>query len=202
MNGVGRRYYSLMQPRGSYAKGLAKREEILDAALRSFAENGYDRTSVREIARTVGLSQAGLLHHFSSKQELFLDVLRRRDHESIETSRDHGSHSVEGLIVAVERNTQQPGLVGLYVVMSAESAHASGLAREFFGARFQWVLGDIERDVARRQDRGEMTQTLPARQIASLLVAAADGLQLQWLLDPEGIDMVAELRAVVAAFST
>jgi AcrR family transcriptional regulator len=58
---------------------LPQRSEILDVALDLFSRNGYDRTSVREIARRVDLSQAGLLHYFNSKEELFTEVLRRRD---------------------------------------------------------------------------------------------------------------------------
>ena len=50
-----------MSPRGPYAKGVAKREEILGVALDLFARDGYDKTSFREVARATGLSQAGLL---------------------------------------------------------------------------------------------------------------------------------------------
>ena len=53
-----------------------KRREILDAALEVVARNGYSRTSVRELADAVGLSQAGLLHYFDSKEHLFAEVLR------------------------------------------------------------------------------------------------------------------------------
>lgn len=190
-----------MQPRGSYAKGLAKREEILDCALESFIDKGYDRTSVREIARAAGLSQAGLLHHFANKESLFLEVLRRRDEESVSGNEERGVHSVHGLIDAVERNAAQVGLVGLYVVMSAESAHTEGLARDFFRGRYAWVLEDIAADAARMQEAGELTSRLTALEIASLLVAAADGLQVQWLLDPEGVDMPERMRALVAALS-
>ena len=52
-----------------YAKGLAKREEILSTALDVIARTGYGRTSVRELASAVGLSQAGLLHYFASKEQ-------------------------------------------------------------------------------------------------------------------------------------
>lgn len=190
-----------MQPRGSYAKGLAKREEILDAALESFVDKGYDRTSVREIARAVGLSQAGLLHHFPNKESLFLEVLRRRDEQSVTGNEERGVHSVHGLIDAVERNSRQAGLVGLYVVMSAESAHTEGLAREFFRGRYAWVLDDIAADVARMQREGQLTERLTAVEVASLLVAAADGLQVQWLLDPAGVDMPGRMRALVEALS-
>src|SRR5690606_19486752 len=65
--------------RGSYAKGVAKREEILTRALEVIAREGYRRASVKELAESVGLSQAGLLHYFGTKDELFVDILRKRD---------------------------------------------------------------------------------------------------------------------------
>ena len=65
--------------RGSYAKGVAKREEILTRALDVIAREGYRGASVKELADAVGLSQAGLLHYFDSKEELFTEILRKRD---------------------------------------------------------------------------------------------------------------------------
>ncbi len=64
---------------GSYAKGIAKREEILSIALDLVAVNGFRRTSIKDIADAVGLTQAGLLHYFDSKDELWVEVLKRRD---------------------------------------------------------------------------------------------------------------------------
>ncbi|QUX31868.1 TetR family transcriptional regulator [Nocardiopsis akebiae] len=58
---------------------MAKRGEILDAALTVIGRDGYSRATVREIADAVGLSQNGLLHHFGSKERLFVEVLRHRD---------------------------------------------------------------------------------------------------------------------------
>src|SRR5690625_7571158 len=65
--------------RGSYAKGIAKREEILTEALRVIAEAGLHGASVKAIAEAVDLSPAGLLHYFDSKEKLFTEVLRKRD---------------------------------------------------------------------------------------------------------------------------
>ena len=47
-----------MAGKGSYAKGVAKREEILRTALEVFAKQGYRGTSLRELAEAVNLSQA------------------------------------------------------------------------------------------------------------------------------------------------
>jgi len=55
-----------------------RRTEILDAALDQFAERGFQGTSVREIARAVGVNEATLYHYFKSKAEILeaiIDVL-------------------------------------------------------------------------------------------------------------------------------
>src|SRR5579859_3164080 len=53
------------------------RELLLQAALALFAENGYEGTSVRDIARAVGLSESVLYAHFSGKQAIFDAVFAR-----------------------------------------------------------------------------------------------------------------------------
>src|SRR5690606_20984100 len=65
--------------RGSYPKGQARKQQIVDVALAVFARSGYHSGSLREIARRVGLTPAGVMHHFASKEELFTEVLRQRD---------------------------------------------------------------------------------------------------------------------------
>lgn len=46
------------------------RQDILDAALDLFAENGFFGTSMREIARRVGVRESALYHHFPSKESI------------------------------------------------------------------------------------------------------------------------------------
>jgi AcrR family transcriptional regulator len=185
-----------MAARGPYAKGLAKREEILEVALAHFAERGYDRASVREVARLAGLTQAGLLHHFSSKEELFLAVLQQRDDRLEKPDEPRHTHSVGRLIEAVERNAFEPGLVRLFVSMSAESVESDGPARAFFEERYGWLRGELHADVSHRQDNGDFAPDLDPDDVASLLIAVADGLQLQWLLDPANVDMSRLLRVL------
>jgi AcrR family transcriptional regulator len=180
-----------MPPRGPYVRGVAKRDEVLDAALELFSRAGYDKASVREVARASGLSQAGLLHYFSSKEELFVEVLRRRDLRDQErfAAERNPRLTAEGLIDTVRHNVDEPGLVRLYVAMSAESATVDSRVRLFFQERYGKIINGIAEDIRRRQADGELSVHLDADTIASLLVAAADGLQLQWLLDPDRTDM-------------
>jgi AcrR family transcriptional regulator len=50
-------------------------EGILDRAAALFARRGFVKTSVQDVADAVGLSKAGLLHHWSSKDALYAAVL-------------------------------------------------------------------------------------------------------------------------------
>ena len=73
-----------------------KRAEILAEAVRVFAESGYRGGSLKEIADRVGLSQAGLLHHFSSKEELLAEVIAARDARTARSSSPATEHSAAG----------------------------------------------------------------------------------------------------------
>jgi AcrR family transcriptional regulator len=54
------------------------REHILDIAEALFADNGYDGTSLRDVARAAALQTAAIGYHYPSKEELFDTVVRRR----------------------------------------------------------------------------------------------------------------------------
>lgn len=51
------------------------RREILSAALGLFADQGFHGTSMRQIARKVGVRESALYHHFQNKQELFTAMI-------------------------------------------------------------------------------------------------------------------------------
>ncbi|HUK76594.1 MAG TPA: helix-turn-helix domain-containing protein [Thermoleophilia bacterium] len=52
------------------------RQRILDAALDLFIEQGYEKTSLREVAERVGVTKAALYYHFASKDEIFRTLMR------------------------------------------------------------------------------------------------------------------------------
>jgi AcrR family transcriptional regulator len=189
-----------MPARRSNAKGEAKRAEIAEVALKLFSRNGYDRTSLREVARLAGLSQAGLLHHFRTKEDLFVEVLLRRDQRNERFYDQTVEHDVttEGLIEIIKHNALEPGLVRLYVAMSAESTDAASQARQFFVNRYEMLRSNIAADIRRQQEAGEFPDALDPKSAATLVIAAADGLQLQWLLDPGEVNMGTRLEQLSA----
>jgi AcrR family transcriptional regulator len=181
-----------MSRRGPYAKGEAKRAEILDVALEVVEEHGCRRATNRMIAERVGLSQAGLTHYFATREDLYVEVLRTRDERDTEQIFEKNP-TFEGFIDIITHNASVPGLVQLYVEYSAEATFPPHPANEFFQERFAWVHGNLKAVIERAQETGELGPDLDADYAADLIVAAADGLQVQWLLD-RSVDMAARLR--------
>jgi AcrR family transcriptional regulator len=192
-----------MARRGSYAKGVAKREEILEAALEVVAREGYRGASVKELADAVGLSQAGLLHYFGSKEELFTAILRKRDEVD---SRRFGTlgddvpadRLRDGFLEIIRHNSEVPGLVQLFSRLAVDAADPEHPAHGYFAERSEALRRTFAQAIARRQDEGRMAAGVDPETLARIVQAVADGLQLQWMQDPS-IDMAATVGALFDA---
>lgn len=191
-----------MARRGSYAKGVAKREEILTTALEVIAREGFRGASVKELADAVGLSQAGLLHYFGSKEELFAEILRKRDEvDSVAYGEigDTSDVSVEdlqrGYVQVVRHNADVTGLVQLFARLSVDAAEPGHPAHDFFVERGRTLRAMFAESIARAQADGSVPDSVDPDTLARLFQAVADGLQVQWLLEPD-IDMAATVEAL------
>lgn len=60
-------------------------ENIITISAKLFAEKGYDKTSMQDIADAVGMSKGGIFHHFSSKEDIFNAVMERQFEQITET---------------------------------------------------------------------------------------------------------------------
>lgn len=189
-----------VQVQRGYAKGRAKRREIIDHAMVMFGEVGYRGASLREIAARCAISHPGLLHHFPTKESLLLAVLEHRDEVDnarlVEDGSD-GLTTLRRLTDLVALNATRRGIVELYAVLSAEATSADHPAHGYFVTRYRTAVDSavLAYTQARAADalRGGIEPEAAGRQ----LVALMDGMQVQWLLDDGTIDMAGVVRAHV-----
>jgi AcrR family transcriptional regulator len=182
---------------GRYPKGVAKRAEILETALALVARQGFHQTSVRDIARAVGLTQAGLLYYFESKDDLWVAILRKRD--EIDADKGPDDPDPAGTFASlVGHNADVPGLVQMFTNLSAAAAtDPEHPAHEYFRERYRSVRASLAAGIGRMQASGRLDDDIDPEALASILMAVSDGMQLQWMFD-DSRDMRAHVDAVIA----
>jgi AcrR family transcriptional regulator len=181
-------------PRRTQAERTQQRkEQLIHEAIRFFGQYGFHGAKLADIAKAAGVTEPGLLHHFPSKEHLLMEVLAERDRLDRERF-DPAIHGEAGdplnfLQELVEHNETVPGLVQLFTVLVAESIDEQHPGHDFFRRRYQ-DLRDQTIDVLRKtQACGNIRKDIPAEDLVILLFAMMDGLQIQWLYEPEKINM-------------
>ena len=188
--------------RGPYAKSAQTRRSILDSALTVFAESGYRSGSLREVAEQVGMSEAGLLHHFTNKSALLSAVLERRDdltRERFDFDPEHGLDSLRSAIALVEYNASTPGVVELFCTLSAEATSPSHPVHQYFADRYTMATTMFRQVFEKVAARGELREGVDPAAAARATIALMDGLQIQWLLDRDSVDMAADVRRYLSS---
>jgi AcrR family transcriptional regulator len=181
---------------GSYEKGVARRQEILERAAEVFRERGADGTSLRRIATMIGVSHAALLHYFDSREQLLVAVYAHAESKR-DTSGDAADSAVDVLVKAAMLNVGVPGMVELYTTLVAAALAAEDTpSNEFFSARFARIREELTERLGAEQAAGRLRDVVEPADIAALLIAASDGLQIQWLLEPS-----VELERTLETFS-
>ncbi|SDY60881.1 TetR/AcrR family transcriptional regulator [Herbiconiux ginsengi] len=185
---------------GSSAKGVARREQILLTAMDVLGHDGYRNTSLRGIGRALDIEPAHILYYFDSREELLQKVVERWDANTVA---EYGHPvtpevALDFYVRAIRDNLRIPGIVHLYLTLAAEAVHPDHSAHAFFVARFRRVRELLRDGIRHEQALGHIDAALDADREARRLIALADGLQLQALVDPE-IDAPGDLEAAVTA---
>lgn len=202
--GTGRAPYRPGAEEARPSKGERTRARILDAAAELFSRSGFNAVSLRDIAAHAGLTHAGLLHHFPGKDRLLMEVLERRDlidaRELFPGLLRPGSPAPEParrlrlLLDLVARNSRTPGLVALYAKLSAEATDPDHPAHSYFTRRYRYLRTELTGVVAGLQRAAGTDGAVDPGVVAGQLLALMDGLQTQWLLEPEAVPMEALVR--------
>ncbi|MCK3770723.1 TetR/AcrR family transcriptional regulator [Microbacterium aerolatum] len=170
-----------------------KRTEILKAAVEIFGNKGSTNGTLADVAEQVGMTHAGVLHHFGSKQNLLLEVLAYRDQADVQDLDEKHIPGGPELFLHLVRtafvNAQRPGIVQAYTVLSAESITDDHPARSYFEDRYTTLRREISEAFAELCAQEGVTEPDTVAAASAAILAVMDGLQLQWLLHPGVVEL-------------
>ena len=172
-----RRYATL------FAKGEDRRQRILAVAQRLVTRNGGRGTTLSQIAQEAGVTTAGLLHHFESKEQLLHAVLDARDADDL-AHVDITGGVVEQLERVTERFERSPGLIGLFTVLLTENLDPDAPLHDRFLGRYQDAVAIVTEGIRRGQNAGRYRTDLDPAVKAMEIIAFLYGMETSWLLDP------------------
>ena len=180
-----------------------RKQEILDSALVAFSQKGFYKASLADVASAAGITAAGLLHHFKTKEALLVELLAQRDlldrPRSAGGGRPRGRALLQHFVNTMARNMTRPVTTQMYAVLSAEGVTEGHPARQWFMDRYDGLRLALSTALTEAGADGDIATDLDADSTAAAIIAVMDGLQIQWLYDPESVDMAALTHQVITA---
>lgn len=161
-------------------KSEAKRRVILDVAARTFSERGFERTSMSEICARVGGSKATLYNYFSSKEELFFEVMFlateaefEATHACLDPASEHVAQVLRTFGQRLLRLIYSPKVLPVRRLLAAESGRSNlgHLCYERGPKRSHAILAEFLRSAMTQGKLRDADANVAARHLHGLLEA-------------------------------
>jgi len=177
-----------MQAHPLEADDPGRRGQIVRAAAAVLGRQGYDGTSLKDVAREAGVAPGLLHYYFESKQELLLEVVVVMEREMIrdwQAAVEHVDDPLERIVAALDhaaaRCSEQPEffrlLFDLYNISLASPALQARCAQ-----MWSHFIDEIEAEVRRVLGRLPAYAVVPPRDLAGAVAGAIDGIALSGLV--------------------
>lgn len=195
-----------MKRRGPYRTGIESRAKIVAAAVDVFGRNGYRGGTLQQVAETVGLTAGAITKLFGSKEQLLIAVLQHWAFltEDVIGAEARGRARLEGFGRLMAFHMEHRGFLELYITMAAETAASpEHPAHDFMVERYSSTLEHLRSLLTEGVLEGSF-RTMAEAEIdneAECLLAAMDGLEIQFLLNP-AFDLEGSFRLYIEKLET
>jgi AcrR family transcriptional regulator len=186
--------------------GEASRQRILDAATQIAGERGYDGTSVALVSERSGLPASSIYWHFESKDQLIAAVIERSFDRWLERMHAwvpprEGASQEELFEAAIRRTaaalTAAPDFLRLGLMLVLERRPQEATARRMFlqvrERAYKGMVASYEAFFA------EVLDAADVRTLATLTMAAADGLFIAHELEPASVNLADAFQLLAEA---
>lgn len=167
------------------AKGEDRKQRILTATQRLLRRNGWRGITLGQIAREAGVSSAGVLHHFTSKNQLLHAALDARDaYDEAKLVTLSGEDIVAQVTRSADRFREAPDLVGMFAVLLMENLDPEAPLHDRFLGRYRSAVETVAEGIRQGQCAGRYRADVDPDVKAVEIVAFLNGMETAWLLDP------------------
>jgi TetR/AcrR family fatty acid metabolism transcriptional regulator len=186
------------------AAGSDKRDAILRAATKVFAQHGFFQSQVADVARVAGVAAGTVYLYFKGKDDLLVSIFERSMREVLA----EGRAAVAGITDPAERLRQLAhlhlGRLGrdrnLAVVFQVELRQSVKFMERFSESFLQDYFALIRQAIADGQQHGSFRKDLSATTATKIFFGALDEMATNWVLSRRKYDLSAEADAVVDLF--
>jgi TetR/AcrR family fatty acid metabolism transcriptional regulator len=189
---------------GRPSADIDKRQLILDAATKVFAERGFFASQVADIARRAGIAAGTVYLYFRSKDEVLTSLFDRTMLVAIED----GKRALETIADPAERLR---GIARLHlerlgrdrdlaVVFQVELRQSTKFMARLSATRLRTYLGFIRDTIAEGQATGVFRAGVPPTLAAKMFFGALDEMATNWILSDRQYDLVSDADGVVDIF--
>jgi len=165
------------------AKGEDRKQRILAVAQRLLTRNGWRNTTLAQIAGEAGVTPAGLLHHFESKEQLLHAVLDARDADD-DSHADRAGDLVSQIAQVADRFHRAPELLGTFTVLLVENVLPDAPLHDRMLARHREAVDIVAELIRTGQTDGRYRSDIDPTIKAVEILAFVHGMETTWLLDP------------------
>lgn len=171
------------------------RRRILDAAEQLFAERGFVETSLAEVAEQAGISRGSIPWHFENKLGLLMAVVDRAAEQATATPISPGVDDLEGTITDIGARLREPHMALLHTLLGEASKPDSAI-RDTYAAYHERDRGAVQAWLA--DSPGVEVEGVESGDLSELIYAMIIGINVQWRINPEQVDLDNSLRAMSA----
>lgn len=174
-------------------KGLETRKKLVQTAIELFAKEGFDKVTVDDICKKVGVTKGAFYNHFKSKDEVILEEFKIMDEHYLKVERSIASldDPLEKLRVFHLEAIKLMAEMGITLMKVVYHSQIAPHMRQPYLDNRDRALYRITNDIVREgQEKGYIPPEYPSEYLASILINAFRGQIYHWCLANGGFDLV------------